>query len=143
MRIVVYLIALVIFASPAMADNIATTIEEFGLIGTWATDCSTQPSAAQPGFRIIVVEPLGGGPTYTTISGDGGMKTTVRSLVLAAVRLPPRQLKLTLRIVGGDRDGFPLPSPVTNTFEQTFEFLAAGGLQMAGRDPISFQRCSG
>jgi hypothetical protein len=140
-RIILYLAALMLCASHANADSAAMTIEKFGLIGTWATDCLTQPSTAQPGFRIIVAEPPGGAATYTTISVDGGVKTTVRSLVRAAVRLSPRQLKLTLRIVGGDRDGFPLPSPVTNTFEQTFEFLANDRLRMVGNDLVSFQRC--
>ncbi len=131
----------VLFAFPAAAASVAVTLENFGLVGVWATDCTKELTAAQPGFRIVVAEPPGETPTYTTISVDAGVKTTVRSTVQAAVRLPPGQLRLTLRIFGGDRDGFPLPSPTTNTFQQTFEIPENGGLRMTEANPISFQQC--
>ena len=131
----------VLCAFPAAAESVAVTLDSFGLMGMWTTDCTKELTATQPGFRIVVAEPPGGTLTYTTISVDAGVKTTVRSTVQAAVRLPSGQLRLTLRIFGGDRDGFPLPSPTTNTFEQTFEILGNGRLRMAGADPISFQQC--
>jgi len=129
-----------IFVHPAAADSVAVTIENFGLIGSWATDCTTELSATRPGFRAIFADPPGGAAVYTTISVDEGVKTTVRSTIQAALLLSPRKLKLTLKIVGGDRDGFPLPSPTTNTFEQIFEILG-GRLQIGAMTPISLQRC--
>ncbi len=138
---IILCLATVLCAFPAAAASVVVTLESFGLVGVWAIDCTKELTAAQPGFRIIVAEPPGGTPTHTTISVDAGVKTTVRSTVQAAVRLPPGQLRLTLRIFGGDRDGFPLPSPTTNTFEQTFEMPENGRLRMTGTDPIFFQRC--
>jgi hypothetical protein len=140
-RRILALAVLALSTASARADDAAMTIKEFGLVGAWAIDCGKELSAAQPGFRILVAAPPGGAPTYTTISVDAGVKTTVDSIVQAAVLLPPRRLRLTLRIVGGNRDGFPLPSPTTNTFEQTFEIIGDGRLQMVRTDPLSFQRC--
>jgi hypothetical protein len=140
-RRILALAILVFSTAAATADSVAMTVWEFGLVGNWAIDCTKELSAVESGFRILVAEPSGGAPTYTTISVDAGVKTTVDSIVQAAVLLSPRRLKLTLRIVGGNRDGFPLPSPTTNTFEQTFEIIGNGRLQMVRTDPISFQRC--
>jgi hypothetical protein len=140
MRIAVCVIAMAIFVLPAAADSVAVAIENFGLIGSWATDCTTELTTAQSGFRAIFSDPSGGAPVYTTTSVDEGVKTTVRSTIQAAVLHSPHKLKLMLKIIGGDRDGFPLPSPTTNTFEQIFEILD-GRLQIGGATPISLQRC--
>jgi len=140
MRIAVCVIAMAILVLPAAADSVAVAIGNFGLIGSWATDCTTELTAARPGFRAIFSDPPGGAPVYTTISVDEGVKTAVRSTIQAAVLLSPRKLKLTLKIIGGDRDGFPLPSPTTNTFEQTFEILD-NRLQIGAATPISLQLC--
>jgi hypothetical protein len=141
-RAALCLIAFVTFTVPARAAGVTATIEELGLFGTWGTDCTAQAGKARSGFRIIVAQPPGGGPTYTTVNIDDGVKTTIHSLVQTADRIPPHQLKLRLRIFGGDVDGGPLPSMVTNTFEQTFEVLGNGRMQMDGRPPIALQRCS-
>ena len=141
----VYLCAAAVFAGPANADSIAVTIEKFGLLGSWADDCAEGPGARQ-GFRMAVAAPPGGAPTYTTVNIDNGVKTTVRSLVVTAVQPAPQSLTLRVRILGGDVDGGPLPSPTTNTFEQTFEKPAGekpagAAMQMAGNPPIPLQRC--
>jgi hypothetical protein len=135
------LLAIAIFASPATAADVAVTIEQFGLMGIWADDCAEDMGKTRQAFRIVVAEPPGGGPTYTTINIDDGRKTTVHSLVLSAVSPSPQRLTLGMRIFGGDFDGGPLPSPTTNTFEQTFEKRADNAMQMAGNTPISLQRC--
>jgi hypothetical protein len=134
-------LAVAIFAFPANAESVAITIEKFGLMGSWANDCAKDMSKMLQGFRIIVAEPPGGGPTYTTLSVDDGVRTTVRSLILTTTLLSPRRLRLRMRIFGGDRDGGPLPSPTTNTFEQTFEKSAGDVMQMAGNTPITLNRC--
>jgi hypothetical protein len=146
----VYLCVATVFAGPANADSIAVAIEKFGLMGSWADDCAEAPGARH-GFRMAVAAPSGSTPTYTTVNIDNGVKTTVHSLVLAAVQPSPRSLTLRVRIVGGDVDGGPLPSPTTNTFEQTFEKPAGekpagekrddSAMQMAGNPPIPLQRC--
>jgi hypothetical protein len=140
-RITFCFIVVMLLARPADAGDgdVGETLRSFGLMGTWASDCSS----SRPPFRLIIAEPPGGGPVYTTINIDDGHKTTVHSLVQSAVLLPPHQLKLRLRIFGGDMDGGPLPSPTTNTFDQTFEKLPGHPLRMVGIQPLSLQPCSG
>jgi hypothetical protein len=135
------LVVAAIFVSPVSAAGVAAALEQFGLVGNWADDCSKTQGNARQGFRIIIAEQPGDGPTYTTINVDNGVKTTVRSLVLTTVPLSSRSLRLRMRIVGGDVDGGPLPSPTTNTFEQTFERGADDTIQMAGNPPVLLQRC--
>jgi hypothetical protein len=135
------LVVAAIFLQQTNAAGVATSLEPFGLIGIWADDCSKKPGSLRQGFRLIIAEPLGDGPTYTTINIDDGVKITIRSLVLTAVPLSPRSLRLRMRIVGGDVDGGPLPSPTTNTFEQIFERVAGDAVQMAGKPPLLLQRC--
>ena len=139
--IALYLVVAAIFVQPVNAAGIAATLENFGLIGNWADDCSKKQGNARQAFRVIIAEPPGDGPTYTTINIDNGVKTTVRSLVLTAVPLSSRSLRLRMRIVGGDVNGGPLPSPTTNTFEQTFERVARDTMQMAGNPLVLLQRC--
>ena len=140
-RSVEFLIATAIFISPAYADSIAGAIEKFGLIGASADDRAQRPEHTRQGFRMIAAELASGEPIYTTIDIDNRIKTTVRSQILSASLLAPRQLKLRLQILGGDVDGWPLPSPTTNTFEQTFERHPADIVRMAGNPPIRLQRC--
>jgi hypothetical protein len=142
MRRILRLALLALLGSPANADSVTAAVAEFGLFGSWATDCK-DAGATHPGFfRMVITAPTDGPPTYTTLNNDDGVKTTVRSTIMEAVRLPPGRFKLTLRIFGGDRDGGPLPSATTNTFEQTFEFQPNGRLRMDDRAALSFQRCS-
>jgi hypothetical protein len=140
-RIAVCFLAAALFTSPVSADSIAVAIEKFGLMGSWADDCTKEVSNTRQGFRLTVAEVPGGGATYTTINVDDGVRTTVHSLVLTAVSPCPKQLRLRVRITGGDVDGAPLPSPTTNTFEQRFEKLAGGMMQMASNTPLSLRRC--
>jgi hypothetical protein len=51
-------------SAPALGDDVKRALKEFGLLGTWARDCSkeiSQPRAA----RIVFSAPLEGGPTAT------------------------------------------------------------------------------
>jgi hypothetical protein len=139
--IALYLVVAAIFVQPVNAAGIAATLENFGLIGNWADDCSKKQANARQGFRVIIAEPPGDAATYTTINVDNGVKTTVRSLVLTAVPLSSRSLRLRMRIVGGDVNGGPLPSPTTNTFEQTFERSTGDTIEMAGNPRVLLQRC--
>jgi hypothetical protein len=135
------LLVAAIFVQPVNAAGVAAALETFGLIGNWADDCSKKQTNARQGFRLIIAEPPGDAPTYTTINVDNGVKTTVRSLVLTVVPLSSRSLRLRMRIVGGDVNGGPLPSPTTNTFEQTLERGAGDTMQMAGNPPVLLQKC--
>ena len=124
----------------AMADDSAAAIGDFGLLGTWASYCSAGYSPRQPGFRIVFGEPPGAPPTYTTISTDDRVTTTVHSTVLEAAPAGEGQLRLRLRIIGGDRDGGPLPNPTTNTFEQVIE-KTDEGIRLVGMEPRFIQKC--
>jgi hypothetical protein len=145
MRKVVCLVAMTIFVVSAFvvsarAETVIETIQNFGMMGIWATDCADM-IASKPRFFRAILSQAGAEVGYTTLSNDVGIKTTVRSVVRATERIPPNRLKFTFRIVGGDRDGMPLPSPPTNTFEQTFEKRAGDVMEMAGNPPIFLQRC--
>jgi hypothetical protein len=127
----------------AMADDSAAAIRDFGLFGTWASYCSASYSPQQPGFRIVFAEQPGEAPTYTTISMEGSVSTTVRSTVLEALPDGIGRLRLRVRIIGGDRGGGgPLPNPTTNTFEQVIEKVEGQGIRLAGLDPRFIQKCS-
>ena len=142
MRSAAYLIVLAIWVpTVARADTPLEAIRKFGMIGKWATDCA-DITASKSGFMRLTVAAEGAEASYTTLTNDdAGSKTTIRSVVRAAERIPPNRLKLTLRIVGGDRDGGGLPDMVTNTMEDTFEILADGRLQMDNGKLVTFRRC--
>jgi hypothetical protein len=125
----------------AMADDSAAAIRDFGLFGTWASYCSASYSPQQPGFRIVFAEQPGEAPTYTTISMEGSVSTTVRSTVLEALPEDAGRLRLRVRIIGADRGGGPSPSRTTNTFEQVIERVEGQGIRLAGLDPRFIQKC--
>ena len=87
--------------------NFDQQIAAFGLEGTWSDNCAHAISNERPGFRIIVANAPDVPPTYVTISSEAGIKTTIRSQVIGAVR-NGKQVTLRLRITGGDRDGYAL-----------------------------------
>jgi hypothetical protein len=87
---------------------------------------------------MIFAEPPGDAPTYTTIDFDGGAKTMVHSMVLSTDQPHGRPFRFRLRIIGSDRDGGPLPSQTTNTFEQTVEMAGANRRRLAS----GARRCS-
>jgi hypothetical protein len=134
-------LAILTGSASARADSAATVIEGFGLIGTWASYCTVGADRSKPGLRIVFAAPSSDSPTYTTVSSDGAVTTTVRSMVLEAAPVGPGQVRLRLRIVGGDRDGGPLPSPATDTFEQVIEKVEGSGIRLVGADPRFIQKC--
>jgi len=138
-RLAVFLLGTALFALPARGDAISMAIANFGLAGNWADNCSN--GNARSGIRLIIAAPPVGPSTYESVSIDDGVKTRIRSVVLSADTLMSVRLKLRMRIVGGNVDGGPLPSPTTNTFEQTFEKLTGSGLRMVGNPPIPLTRC--
>jgi hypothetical protein len=140
-RAVVCLVATAAFVWPVKADHISTVIEQFGLLGSWADDCAGYLGNLRQGFSLVIAGPPGAAPTYTTVNIDNGVKTTIHSVIVSAIAVSPRRLGLRLRITGGDVDGGPLPSPTTNTFEQTFEKLADDGVEMTGNPPVRLKRC--
>jgi len=99
-------------ARPGRHRHSAATVSELGLIGTWASYCTADATAASPA-RVVFAEPPGGAPTYTTVSAAGAVTTTVRSVVLEAAAIGPGQVRLRLRIIGGDRDRRSAPDPTT------------------------------
>ena len=142
MRRFLLLAAMASFAggSPAAADSAAATIERLGLSGTWASYCTGGADRSKPGLRIVFAAPPDSAPTYTTISSDGRVTTTVRSSVLEAAPVEDGKIRLRLRIIGGDRDGGPLPDTMTNTFEQVIE-KTGEGIRLVGLDPRFIQKC--
>ena len=88
---------------------------------------------------MFAVSP-GGAASFTTVNADAGVTTTINSEVLEAAPTGPDQLKLRLRIVGGDRDGGLLPSPTTNTFEQVIE-KTDQGIRLVGAEPHFIPKC--
>ena len=122
------------------ADNPATIVESLGLVGTWATYCTAGADRKAAPLRIVFAVPQGGAASFTTVNADAGVTTTVNSEVLEAAPAGPDQIKLRLRIVGGDRDGGPLPSPTTNTFEQVIE-KTDQGIRLVGAEPRFIQKC--
>ena len=128
-------------AAPICAtDNPATIVESRGLVGTWATYCTAGADRKAAPLRIVFAVPPGETARFTTVNADAGVTTTVNSEVLDAEPAGPGQLKLRLRIVGGDRDGGPLPSPTTNTFEQVIE-KTDQGIRLVGAESRFVQKC--
>jgi hypothetical protein len=122
------------------ADNPAATVESRGLVGTWASYCTAGAGRKAAALRIVFAVPPGGAPNFTTVNVEGEGTTTVKSEVLEAVPAGPDQLKLRLRIVGGEREGGPLPSPTTNTFEQVIE-KTDQGIRLVGAESRFIQKC--
>ncbi len=142
MRKILLLVVTANFAAAPIcaADNPAATIESRGLVGTWASYCTAGADRKAAPLRIVVVAPPGGAASFTTVNAEDGVATTVNSEVLEAAPAGPDQLKLRLRIVGGDRDGGPLSGPTTNTFEQVIE-KTDQGIRLAGAESHFIQKC--
>jgi hypothetical protein len=128
-------------SAAARTASAAAAIESLGLIGTWASYCTAGADRSKPGLRVVFAQPSGDPPIYTIVSAEGGVTTTVLSEVLEAASVGPGEVRLRLRIVGGDRDGGPLPSPTTNTFEQVIEKAEGSGIRLVGVDPRFIQKC--
>ena len=122
------------------ADNPAATLESRGLVGTWASYCTAGAGPKAAALRIVFAAPPGEAASFTTVNAEGEVTTTVNSEVLEAAPAGPDQLKLRLRIVGGERDGGPLPSPTPNTFEQVIE-KTDQGIRLAGAESRFIQKC--
>ena len=122
------------------ADNPAATIESRGLVGTWASYCTAGADRKAAPLRIVFAAPPGGTASLTTVNAEDGVATTVNSEVLEAAPAGPGQLTLRLRIVGGEHDGGPSPSPTTNTFEQVIE-KTDQGIRLAGAESRFIQKC--
>jgi hypothetical protein len=51
-------VSIALAASPACAQSLDATLREFGLLGTWARDCSVAPNPLHP-HAIYTAEPSG------------------------------------------------------------------------------------
>jgi hypothetical protein len=129
-------ISATLWSRMATADDITAMAGRLGLIGIWSSRCAS-PDA----FRMIVDGQPSVPLLHTSISFDGGIRTTVRSVVLGIRPLGPGQASLRLRITGGDRNGGPLPSPTTNTFDQVLETIGSDRLRIANTTPLVLERC--
>jgi hypothetical protein len=118
-------------------------IQAFGLVGTWANDCSRNLDAHQAGFKMIFAVPEQGPPTRTTVSSDGAHKTTTKADILGAQPLGTTALVIQAKVTGGDRDGGPLPSSAFLGLDQSFEKNEPNVLYVKGRDPVRLERCPG
>ena len=126
--------------SPAAADRAAAAIEQLGLIGSWASYCTGGADRSKPGLRIVVAAPPDGVPTYTTLSAEDNITTTIRASVLEAAPAGEGKIRLRLQITGGDRDSGPLPETMTKIFEQVIE-KTDDGIRLVGADPRFIQKC--
>jgi len=122
------------------ADNPAATIESRGLVGTWASYCTAGADRKTAALRIVFAAPPGDAASFTTVNAEDGVATTVNSEVLEAAPAGPDQLKLRLRIVGGDHDGGPSPSPTTDTYEQVIE-KTDQGIRVVAAGSRFIQKC--
>jgi len=86
MRIfVAALLAAGALSAPALGDDVRTALQEFGLIGTWSSDCSkeiSQPRAS----RVVFAAPVEGATTATAQDNNGEvLVTTVYEIVESAI----------------------------------------------------------
>jgi hypothetical protein len=134
-------VALATVVGPAWAQSAGATIQAFGLVGTWASDCTGDPGPHRPGFKMTVAMPGKGPPTRTTVSSDGANTTTVNAEIVGASQLGTTGLVIEAKITEGDRDGGPLPAIALLDFDQSFEKLEPNVLYIKGRDPVRLERC--
>jgi len=118
-------------------------LQGFGLVGTWANDCTRNLDKHQAGYKMIFEIPEKGPPTRTTISSDGTHKTMVKADILGAQPLGTTALVIQAKVTGGDRDGGPLPSSAFLGLDQSFEKTEPNVLYVKGRDPVRLERCPG
>jgi hypothetical protein len=134
-------VALAAAIGPAWAQNAGATIQAFGLVGTWASDCTRDPGERQAGYRMTVAVPGKGPPTRTVVSSDGIKTTTATAEILDASRLGTTGLVIAAQVTGGDRDGGPLPASAFLGLDQSFEKTGPNVLYLKGHDPMRLERC--
>jgi hypothetical protein len=137
------MVVLVTAGGPASAQSAGAVIQGFGLVGTWANDCSRDLDKNQGGFKMIFAVPAKGPPTRETISVDGTHKTTVKADILNALPLGKTGLVIEANVTDGDRDGGPLPGSMTTALDQSIEKFEPNVLYVKGRDPLRLERCPG
>jgi len=139
-------VLLIALGGPAGAQPVnpaGAVIQGFGLVGTWANDCSRDLDKHQVGYKMIFTVPEKGLPTRTVISSDGVHKTMTKADILGAQPLGTTALVIQAKITGGDRDGGPLPGSMTTGLDQSFEKSEPNVLYVKGRDPVRLERCPG
>jgi hypothetical protein len=128
---------------PAWAQSAGATIQAFGLVGTWASDCAHDPGPHQPVYKMTIALPGKGPPTRTIVASDGANTTTVEAEILDASRLGSTGLVIEATVTGGDRDGGPLPASAFLGLHQSFEKAGPDVVYVKGRDPVRLERCRG
>jgi hypothetical protein len=134
-------VALAALICPAWAQSAGATIQAFGLVGAWATDCAHEPDAHQAGYKMIFAVPGKGPPTRTIVSSDGAQTTTTQADILGASRLGTTGLVIEAEVTGGDRDGALLPASALLGLDQSFEKNEPNVLYQKGHDPMRLVRC--
>lgn len=82
-------------ASPAIADDPATVLRSFGLVGDWSVDCATDPRH-EFGERSSYSAPPAGAPEYTFLAhGQFGLMAE-QMRVVSATLVGADAIKLTL-----------------------------------------------
>jgi hypothetical protein len=108
---------LITVAASAAADTVASTIQAFGLVGTWSDDCGKPIDHGETVWRLIFTISNSGIPTRAiTISDADGSVHSYADVLSASIT--GEKIRLTLRLTGGDMKGGPLPMVTTNTFTQ-------------------------
>jgi hypothetical protein len=79
------LLAVAAFSAAAVGDDVKTTLKEFGLLGTWSSDCSKDISRSRAS-RVVFVAPAEGRMTATALDNrDEVLVTTVYEIVESAI----------------------------------------------------------
>jgi hypothetical protein len=99
MRIfVAALLAFVAFSAPALGGDIKSALKEFGLIGTWSSDCSKEisPSGAS---RIVFAAPLEGSATATTQDNRDEVSITIAYEIVESEIVDSDKIRIALHPV--------------------------------------------
>lgn len=102
-------LAVCLTCTAASAETIPRALQDFGLVGTWAIDCSKDPHT-QAGYRTIFAAPAVGPVTNTSMIRQANGRTIfMRSEIEAAVRLPERKIQLTTKFIDLKVDNEDVP----------------------------------
>lgn len=82
-------LALLLLPHAAGAQSVKQVLDEFGLLGSWSTDCSRPPSAQAP--RVVYAEQADGSVTRELVEGAAHGTGTP---FVAATRAAPDQVEV-------------------------------------------------
>lgn len=141
-RLALALVLLVSSASLSAAGADSDALEKFGLIGSWAIDCHTPPSLANP-YQTFVPSNAGA-PLRQLIVGDPNRDRTVpvHDVVLLAhdqLQLSFAQNTITVTVVLAKDKGHI--RPVESTTSDGNTVVHDGIVQRSGQNTVWLEKC--